>query len=65
MGVNLLCVDKSKAQKLLEKIHAGLCGPHMNGTMLAKKIVRMAYYVRPHPSRLLSVRKDLPEVPNL
>ena len=39
-GVHLRCVDKDEAQKLMEAIHDGVCGPHMNGTVLAKKIAR-------------------------
>ncbi|XP_060184847.1 uncharacterized protein LOC132614410 [Lycium barbarum] len=39
----LRCVDASEATKLLE-VHAGTCGPHMNGFVLAKKILRARYY---------------------
>lgn len=28
----------------MEEIHEGVCGPHMNGIMLAKKILRQGYY---------------------
>ena len=28
----------------MREIHAGVCGPHMNGIILAKKIVRQGYY---------------------
>jgi len=28
----------------MEEVHKGICGPHMNGRMLAKKILRMGYY---------------------
>ncbi|XP_070015207.1 uncharacterized protein [Nicotiana sylvestris] len=35
----LRCVDAREATKLLEEIHAGTCGPHMNGFVLAKKIL--------------------------
>ncbi|XP_055814171.1 uncharacterized protein LOC129883560 [Solanum dulcamara] len=38
MGL-LRCVDVIKATKLLEQIHAGVCGTHMNGLTLAKKIL--------------------------
>ena len=38
IGVHLRCVDKAEAQKLMEEIHEGVCGPHMNRTVLAKKI---------------------------
>ncbi|PKI69364.1 hypothetical protein CRG98_010246 [Punica granatum] len=28
----------------MEEVHGGNCGPHMNGLMLAKKIMRLGYY---------------------
>ena len=28
----------------MEAIHEGVCGPHMNGTVLAKKIARQGYF---------------------
>ena len=37
-GVHLRCVDKEEAQKLVESVHEGVCGIHMNRTVLAKKI---------------------------
>nr|XP_009588627.1 uncharacterized protein LOC104086140 [Nicotiana tomentosiformis] len=40
----LRCVDATKATRLLEEIHAGTCGPHMNGFTLAKKILRARYF---------------------
>ena len=43
-GVHLRCVDKDEARKIMEAIHEGVCGPHMNGTVLAKKIARQSYF---------------------
>ncbi|XP_016495272.1 uncharacterized protein LOC107814372 [Nicotiana tabacum] len=43
MGL-LRCVDVAEETKLLEEIHAGTCGPHMNGFTLAKKILRAGYF---------------------
>ena len=40
MGKNLLCLDRRRAEKVMEEIHVGVCRPHMNGHMLAKKIAR-------------------------
>ncbi|XP_055830762.1 uncharacterized protein LOC129899766 [Solanum dulcamara] len=40
----LRCVDSQEASKLIEEIHGGTCGPHMNGFTLAKKIVRARYF---------------------
>ena len=44
VGVHLRCVDKVEVRKLMEAIHDGVCGPHMNGTVLAKKIARQGYF---------------------
>ena len=43
-GVHLRCVDKEEAEKLIKEVHQGVCGLHMNGRMLAKKIVRLGLY---------------------
>lgn len=43
-GVHLRCVDKDEAQELMEVVYEGVCGPHMNGTVLAKKIVHQGYF---------------------
>ncbi|XP_070018099.1 uncharacterized protein [Nicotiana sylvestris] len=37
-------VDAKEVSRLLEEIHAGTCGPHMNGFVLAKKIFRAGYF---------------------
>ncbi len=42
--VLLRCVDEAEASTIIEDIHGGECGPHMNGLMLAKKILRSGYY---------------------
>ncbi|XP_070022960.1 uncharacterized protein [Nicotiana sylvestris] len=36
-------VDATEASKLLEGVHAGTCGPHTNGFVLAKKILRAVH----------------------
>ncbi|XP_043714494.1 uncharacterized protein Mb2253c-like [Telopea speciosissima] len=43
-GIQLLCVDEEQAQTIMKEIHQGICGPHMNAKMLAKKILRMGNY---------------------
>ncbi|XP_070017498.1 uncharacterized protein [Nicotiana sylvestris] len=40
----LRCVNTKEASKLLEEIHARTCGPHMNGFVLAKKILSADYF---------------------
>ncbi|XP_059288226.1 uncharacterized protein LOC132041532 [Lycium ferocissimum] len=40
----LRCVDSVEATRLIEEVHAGTCGAHMNGFVLVKKIVRTGYY---------------------
>ncbi|XP_070025896.1 uncharacterized protein [Nicotiana sylvestris] len=42
--VLLKCVDAKEASKLLEDVHGGTCSPHMNGFILAKKILRAGYF---------------------
>ena len=43
-GQNMLCIDQVDAIKIMDEVHAGTCGPHMNGMALAKKILRFGYY---------------------
>nr|XP_004231733.1 uncharacterized protein K02A2.6-like [Solanum lycopersicum] len=40
----LRCVDAVEATKLLEEVHAGVCGTHMNGFTLANKILRAGFF---------------------
>ena len=40
----LKCVDAAKAVRLIEQIHAGVCGTHMNGLTLARKVLRAGYF---------------------
>ncbi|XP_070017544.1 uncharacterized protein [Nicotiana sylvestris] len=40
----LRCVDAKEVSRLLEDIHAGTCGPYMNGFVPAKKILRAGYF---------------------
>ncbi|XP_018621945.1 uncharacterized protein [Nicotiana tomentosiformis] len=43
--LNLLrCVDAQEAEKIMNKVHSGVYGPHMNGYVLAMKILRAGYY---------------------
>ena len=40
----LLCLDRTYADRVMREIHAGVCGPHMGGHMLARKIMRIGYF---------------------
>ena len=40
-GTHLRCLKKEEAKRVMEEIYQGICGPHMNGRMLAKKILRI------------------------
>ena len=40
----LRCVDVVEAVRFMEQIHPGVCGMHMNGLTLAKKILRADYF---------------------
>ncbi|KAF3654667.1 hypothetical protein FXO38_15029 [Capsicum annuum] len=39
----LRCVDAKEASTIMVEIHSGVCGPHMNGYVLYKKILRADY----------------------
>ncbi|XP_069154701.1 uncharacterized protein [Solanum lycopersicum] len=39
----LRCVDAAEPMRLIEQIHAGVCGTHMNGLTLARKVLRADY----------------------
>ena len=43
-GVHLHCLKKEEAERVMEEVNQGICGPHVNGRMLAKKILRMGYF---------------------
>ena len=43
-GIHLHCLKKEEAKRVMEEVHQGICGPHMNGRILAKKILRIGYY---------------------
>ena len=40
-GIHLRCLKKEKVERVIEEVHQGICGAHMNGRMLSKKILRM------------------------
>ncbi|XP_071918772.1 uncharacterized protein [Coffea arabica] len=43
--LNLLrCIDEDETQYMMKEVHSGVCGPHMNGHLLAKKIMRTGYF---------------------
>ena len=43
-GIHRCYLKKEEVEKVMEEIHQGICGPHINGRMLAKKILRIGYY---------------------
>ncbi|XP_056169085.1 uncharacterized protein LOC130138612 [Syzygium oleosum] len=43
-SILLKCVDAREANQLMKEIHEGECGPHMNGHLLARKIMRLGYF---------------------
>ena len=43
-GMLLLCLDRASANQVIREVHAGVCGPHMGGHMLARKIMRTGYF---------------------
>ena len=43
-GIHLHCLKREEAKRVMEEVHQGICGPHMNGRILAKKILKIKYY---------------------
>ncbi|WKA01479.1 hypothetical protein VitviT2T_019760 [Vitis vinifera] len=43
-GMLLLCLDRASTDRVMREVHAGVCGPHMGGHMLACKIMRTGYF---------------------
>nr|CAN65175.1 hypothetical protein VITISV_029768 [Vitis vinifera] len=43
-GMLLLCLDRVSTNRVMREVHSGVCGPHMGGHMLARKIMRMGYF---------------------
>ena len=42
--VHLCCLKQEEAERVMEEVYQGICGLHMNGRMLAKKILGIEYY---------------------
>ena len=43
-GMLLLCLDRASIDWVMREVHAGVCGPHMGGHMLSRKIMRTDYF---------------------
>ncbi|RVW90158.1 hypothetical protein CK203_041953 [Vitis vinifera] len=43
-GMLLLCLDRASADQVMREVHTGVCGQHMGGHMLARKIMRTDYF---------------------
>ena len=43
-GILLLCLDRASINQMIREVHVGVCGPHMEGHMLAHKIMRTGYF---------------------
>jgi len=43
-GVHIRCLKKEEAKRIMEEVHQGICCPHKNGKILAKKILCIGYY---------------------
>nr|XP_027095953.1 uncharacterized protein LOC113715852 [Coffea arabica] len=40
----LRCINEEEADYMMKEVHSGVCGPHMNGHLLTKKIMRTGYF---------------------
>ncbi len=43
-GRSLLCIPQEEAKVIMDNVHGGVCGTHMSGKMLARKIITLGYY---------------------
>ncbi|XP_037491048.1 uncharacterized protein LOC119369154 [Jatropha curcas] len=43
-GMLLRCVGKKEGDEIMKKIHEGVCGTHLSGMSLARKIMRQGYF---------------------
>ena len=60
----LICVDAEEAEKIMNEVHAGVCGPHMNGYVLAKKDTTGGVLLAYHGKGLLSLFKKMSSISN-
>ena len=44
-GIQLLCLDRASTDRVMREVHVGVCGPHIGGHMLARKIMRTEYFL--------------------
>ena len=42
--MQLRCLNEKKAARAMEEVHEGVCGLHMNGTIMAKKLIRQELF---------------------
>ena len=43
-GIQCRCLSETEAARAMEEVHEGVCGPHMNGAILAKKLMRQGFF---------------------
>ena len=43
-GIQLKCLRKEEADRIMVEVHRGVCGPHMSGLNLSRKIIRQGFY---------------------
>ena len=43
-GMLLLCLDRAFVDQVMREVHAGVCGSHMGGHMITRKIMRTSYF---------------------
>ena len=58
-GVHLRCLKREEAERVMEEVHQGICGPHINGRMLAKKI-QWGVLLEYNGDRLCGLCEELP-----
>ena len=43
-GIQLKCLRKEEADRIMVEVHRGVCGPHMSGLNLSRMIIRRGFY---------------------
>ncbi|XP_070040987.1 uncharacterized protein [Nicotiana tomentosiformis] len=59
----LRCIDAKQASTIMAEVHSGVCGPHMSGYVLAKKILRAGYYWLTMERILHQLRSQMSSMP--
>ena len=58
------CLKRDEVDEVMKEIHAGVCGPHMNGIILSKRIVRQGVLLDEYGKGLYPNSETVSSVPD-